>query len=110
MCAERAEPLHRWRGQLNRVEPVAPAEAFQGDAAALGEAPGRVGGELADDLRNQDLTGRGAGADARRQIDGGAIEVALLGERLAGVDADTHPDRQRRRLVAAGDERVLDRA
>jgi len=48
--------------------------------------------ELADYLRDEDLTGRGVTADPGRQIHGRAKKDVPLGNRFPGADADAHSD------------------
>ncbi len=58
----------------------------------IGEEEAFAGGELADDVGGENLAGLGAGADAGGELHGGAEEVALFGDGLAGVEADADAD------------------
>ena len=65
-------------------------------------------GELADYIRDEDLAGAGARADAAGELNGGAEEVALLGDGFAGVEADAHAERCRGVLDGVGVAAALD--
>src|SRR2546425_13165734 len=65
-------------------------EAPERDLTAICEPEALARGELAHHVREQDLAAAGFGGDARGEDDGGTEEVAVLGDRLAGIEP--HPD------------------
>src|SRR2546428_2771577 len=81
------------RAPLDFVEADRVVEAAQGDVTLVRPEEALAGRELADDVGGEDLAGSGAGANAGSKLDGGAEEIAVLGDGLAGVEADAHLER-----------------
>src|SRR5262249_6932221 len=90
------------------VEAHAP-QALQIDATPVHEREAAAGHELLHHLRDEDLAGLGASADAEGGVDGCAEEAALRGNGLACVDADAEPDRLTSELAVVPREGLLDR-
>src|SRR5206468_3726123 len=68
-------------------------EAFGGEFAAVGEEEAFAGAEAADGVSDEDLAAAGFGGDTGGEDDGRAEEVAVLLDRLAGVESDTNVQR-----------------
>ena len=73
------------------MEPYGLLEALEYVVALIGEDEPLASKELADDVRSEDLAAFSGGGDAGGSDDGGTEEVVALGDRLAGVNADPHP-------------------
>src|SRR5215472_8134777 len=84
------------------------AQALQVDATPVHEREPAAGHELLHHLRDEDLAGLGAGADAEGGMDGRAEEAALGANGLACVDADAEPDRLTSLFAVAPRESLLD--
>ena len=63
-------------------------EAAEHDVPHVREEEALPHGKLTDDIGGEYLAGLGAGADAGGELDGGAEQVGLLRDGLAGVQAD----------------------
>src|SRR5439155_716192 len=74
------------------VQAEAVWEALERYAAAIGEGEALTGGELPDDVGDQDLSGPRMGGDPRRRLHGAAEEVLTFRDRLARIETDAHPD------------------
>src|SRR5512139_941011 len=98
-----------WLSPLHFVQSKPLRKSLERDASAVDEVNALAGCELAHDVRDQDLVRLGAGADACRRIDGGAEQLAVGGEWLAGVDPDTNPQRGVWVLPVVRSETPLDR-
>ena len=51
-----------------------------------------AGGELADDVRNEDLAGLGLCANTRGELNTRTEQVVIFGERLARIETKSSPD------------------
>src|SRR5439155_27184616 len=93
-CGERsprANPPSLRPAHLVQAETV--REALQRRAPAVDEGETLAGGELADDVGDEDLAGPRMGGDPRRGLHGAAEKVLALRDRLARIETDAHPDR-----------------
>ena len=65
----------------------------------VGEGEGFAAAEVAHDLGDEDLTGLCPVADAGGELDGAAEVVVVLGDGLAGVEADADADLAARQVA-----------
>ncbi len=90
-CGRRAGARSRTPPDLEH--PPLRREALEAEQAAIDEVEvAHAGGELLGHLRDEDLSALGLRGDARRRVDGGAVQRARLAENLAGVQADADLD------------------
>ncbi len=76
---------------LYSVRHVLPVEALERHCRALRQREVAAGGdELGQQRRHKNLSTTGAAANARREVDVLAEEVALFLDGLAGVEADAY--------------------
>src|SRR4030095_7552693 len=102
--------VYRRRSPADRRDLARSAQPLQLHGARLAEAELAAAlGELAQERRDEDLPALGLRGDARRLDHGSAEEVVGLLDRLAGVEADAHPDRRLGVPLGVGGEGALQR-
>src|SRR3990172_8448196 len=93
---------------VHLVEPRRVLEATQRDVPLVREQEPLAHGQLSHDVGGQYLSRLGVRAHSSGQLDGGAEQVLVLGDRLAGVEADAHADWLLPLCVVAASEGLLD--